>query len=45
MTDEDIKPVKNPEFEELVPPEIEMEEPLVTEMESETETVVVRSSA
>jgi transcription termination factor Rho len=41
MIDDD-KPVKNPEFEELVAPEVELEENLITDIEPERETVVVQ---
>ncbi len=41
MIDDD-KPVKNPEFEELVAPEVEMEENLITDIEPDRETVVVQ---
>jgi transcription termination factor Rho len=39
---DDFTPVKNSEFEELVPPETEMDESLSTEIDTEQESVVIQ---
>jgi transcription termination factor Rho len=38
---ENQKPQPNPDFEELIPPEVEIDEPIITEPEGETETTPV----
>jgi transcription termination factor Rho len=39
---EDIKPIKNPDFDELVPPEAEMDESLLTEIDPEQDNIVIQ---
>jgi transcription termination factor Rho len=43
LTDE-LKQIKNNDFEELVPPEIEIEDRILTELESEPEGVILEQS-